>query len=465
MKSPRFVIVLLVSFLLLAEGTQAKITIPSFFSNGMVLQQQSMVAIWGSSDKQQQKVAVKTSWNNRKYTTRTDELGNWKVKVETPVYGGPYIVEISDGEVVCIENVLIGEVWLCSGQSNMDMRVSGRYGDPVLGSLDAIVTSENPEIRMFMVGSKMTSAPLTDCEGIWQEASSETVPDFSAAGYFFARKLNEVLRIPVGIIHASYGGSRVEAWMSKEAIEPYRDLEDVHNASILYNGMLSPVVGYGIRGCLWYQGEANVDAPDLYTQLFPSLVNDWRKKWGMGEFPFYYAQIAPFNYNKGEGKRKNSAYLREAQTACLKLIPSSGMIILTDIGDARTIHPMEKEAVGNRFAYMALGRTYGKKGFPTTGPLYKSMQTEGNKITLSFDEMGKGLTTYRQQLTGFEVAGEDKVFHPANARFGKDAQTVIVSSPEVEQPVAVRYAFKDYIKGTLYNMSGLPASSFRTDNW
>ena len=465
MKSPRFVIVLLVSFLLLAEGTQAKITIPSFFSNGMVLQQQSMVAIWGSSDKQQQKVAVKTSWNNRKYTTRTDELGTWKVKVETPVYGGPYIVEISDGEVVCIENVLIGEVWLCSGQSNMDMRVSGRYGDPVLGSLDAIVTSENPEIRMFMVGSKMTSAPLTDCEGIWQEASSETVPDFSAAGYFFARKLNEVLRIPVGIIHASYGGSRVEAWMSKEAIEPYRDLEDVHNASILYNGMLSPVVGYGIRGCLWYQGEANVDAPDLYTQLFPSLVNDWRKKWGMEEFPFYYAQIAPFNYNKGEGKRKNSAYLREAQTACLKLIPSSGMIILTDIGDARTIHPMEKEAVGNRFAYMALGRTYGKKGFPTTGPLYKSMQTEGNKITLSFDEMGKGLTTYRQQLTGFEVAGEDKVFHPANARFGKDAQTVIVSSPEVEQPVAVRYAFKDYIKGTLYNMSGLPASSFRTDNW
>ena len=465
MKSPRFVIVLLVSFLLLAEGTQAKITIPSFFSNGMVLQQQSMVAIWGSSDKQQQKVAVKTSWNNRKYTTRTDELGNWKVKVETPVYGGPYIVEISDGEVVCIENVLIGEVWLCSGQSNMDMRVSGRYGDPVLGSLDAIVTSENPEIRMFMVGSKMTSAPLTDCEGIWQEASSETVPDFSAAGYFFARKLNEVLRIPVGIIHASYGGSRVEAWMSKEAIEPYRDLEDVHNASILYNGMLSPVVGYGIRGCLWYQGEANVDAPDLYTQLFPSLVNDWRKKWGMEEFPFYYAQIAPFNYNKGEGKRKNSAYLREAQTASLKMIPSSGMIILTDIGDARTIHPMEKEAVGNRFAYMALGRTYGKKGFPTTGPLYKSMQTEGNKITLSFDEMGKGLTTYRQQLTGFEVAGEDKVFHPANARFGKDAQTVIVSSPEVEQPVAVRYAFKDYIKGTLYNMSGLPASSFRTDNW
>lgn len=465
MKRYQLITVLLASFLLLAEGMQAKITLPAFFSDGVVLQQQSAVAIWGNSDKKRQKITVKTSWNQKKHTTVTDESGQWKVKVETPVYGGPYNIEVSDGEAVSINNVLIGEVWLCSGQSNMDMRVGGRYSDPVIGSLDAIVTSENPEVRMFTIGSKMTSEPLTDCEGRWQEATSETVPDFSAVGYFFARKLNQVLRVPVGIIHASYGGSRVEAWMSKEGIEPYKDLEDVHNASILYNGMLSPLMGYGIRGCLWYQGEANVDAPDLYTQLFPSLVNDWRGKWEIGEFPFYYAQIAPFNYNKGEGKGKNSAYLREAQTKCLKLIPSSGMIILTDMGDARTIHPMEKEAVGNRFAYMVLGQTYGRKGFPTTGPLYKSMQIEGNKITLSFDEIGKGLTAYRQPLTGFEVAGEDKVFYPANAHFGKDAQTIIVSSPEVDYPVAVRYAFKDYVKGTLYNMSGLPASSFRTDNW
>lgn len=465
MRKFRFIIVLLASFLLLAEGVQAKVTLPSFFSDGMVLQQQSMVAIWGSSDKQQQKVTVKTSWNNKKYTVQTDESGRWEVKVQTPVYGGPYAIEVNDGEVVRINNVLIGEVWLCSGQSNMDMRVSGRYGDPVLGSLDAIATSGNPEIRMFTVGSKMTSEPLADCDGSWQEASSETVPEFSAAGYFFARKLYQVLHVPVGIIHASYGGSRVEAWMSKEGVAPYKDLPDVHNASILYNGMLSPVVGYGIRGCLWYQGEANIDVPDLYRQLFPSLVNDWRRQWGIGEFPFYYAQIAPFNYNKGEGKGKNSAYLREAQMKCLDLIPASGMILLTDIGDARTIHPMEKETVGNRFAYLVLGRTYGKKGFSTTGPLYKSMQVEGREITLSFDETGKGLTTYRQPLTGFEIAGEDRIFHPANARFGKDAQTVIVSSPEVERPVAVRYAFKDYVKGCLYNMSGLPASSFRTDNW
>lgn len=456
---------MLVSFLLQAEVTQARIELPSLFTDGMVLQQQSTVAIWGSSDKKHQQVTVKTSWNSGRYTTVTDASGRWKVKVETPAYGGPYTIEVSDGEPVLISNVLIGEVWLCSGQSNMDMRVSGRYGDPVIGSLDAIVTSANPQVRMFTVGSKMTNEPLTDCTGSWQEASSETVPEFSAAGYFFARMLHRVLGVPVGIIHASYGGSRVEAWMSSEGIAPYKDLEDVHNASILYNGMMSPVVGYGIRGCLWYQGESNMDVPDLYTRLFPSLVRDWRQKWGVGEFPFYYAQIAPNNYNKGEGKGKNSAYQREAQMKCLSLIPSSGMITLTDIGDARTIHPMEKETVGKRFAYMALGRTYGMKGFPVTGPLYKSMQTEGNRITLSFDETGKGLTAYRQPLTDFEVAGEDRVFHPAEARFGKDAQTVIVSSTEVEHPVAVRYAFKDYVKGSLYNMSGLPASSFRTDDW
>lgn len=460
-----FILFALALYGIAPQTAEAKVTLPSFFSDGMVLQQRSVVPVWGSSDGKSQKVAVRTSWNDKEYTTSVDGNGQWKVKVETPVYGGPYTLEVSDGETVFIHNVLIGEVWLCSGQSNMDMRTSGRFGDPVIGSLDAIVTSGNPEIRMFTVGSKITSEPLSDCKGTWQEASSETVPEFSAAGYFFARKLNEVLKVPVGIIHASYGGSRVEAWMSRESVEPYVGHPEVHDQCILYNGMLNPVVGYGIRGCLWYQGEANVDAPDLYMELFPALVADWRQRWEIGEFPFYYAQIAPYNYNKGEGKGKNSAYLREAQLKSLELIPSSGMIVLTDIGDSRTIHPMEKREVGKRFAYMALGRTYGKKGFPITGPLYKSMQVEGDKIRISFDEAGKGLTVFRQPVTGFEIAGEDKVFHSAEVRFGKDMQTLTVSSPEVKAPVAVRYAFKDYVKGSLYNMAGLPASSFRTDNW
>ena len=443
----------------------AKITLPAVFSDGMVLQQESMVAIWGSSDKKNAKVKVSTSWDDAVYTVKAEPSGGWKVKVKTPSWGGPYEIEISDGESLRIQNVLIGEVWVCSGQSNMDMRVGGRYNEPVIGSLDAIVTSDNPAIRMFTVGSKMTSEPLADCTGSWQEASTETVPDFTAVGYYFARKLNQVLKVPVGIIHASYGGSRVEAWMSKEGVAPYKGQPDVRNECILYNGMMNPVVGYGIRGCLWYQGEANVDAPDLYTQLFPAMVADWRAKWDVGEFPFYYAQIAPNHYSKEDRKGKNSAYLREAQLKCLDLIPSSGMVVLMDLGDAHTIHPMEKESVGNRFAYMALGKTYGKKGFPTTGPLYQSMQVKENRVEITFREVGRGLTCFHKSMDGFEIAGEDRVFHPAHARFGKDAQTIIVSSPEVTHPVAVRYAFKDYIVGTLFNMSGLPMSSFRTDDW
>lgn len=446
-------------------STEGKITLPAVFSEGMVLQQQTEVAVCGSTDKGSRKITVVTSWDKKRYVTTSDEEGQWRLKVQTSVYGGPYEMEISDGTPITIKDIWIGEVWLCSGQSNMDMRVSGRYGDPVIGSLDAIVTSDNPQIRMFTVGHKLSSEPQTDCKGMWQQASTETVPEFSAAGYFFARKLNEVLECPVGIIHASYGGSRVEAWMSLSGVVPYKGIPEVRNECILFNGMINPVVGYGIKGCLWYQGEANIDAPDLYTQLFPAMVADWRNLWEQGEFPFIYAQIAPYRYNKGENKGENSAYLREAQLKCLDLIPVSAMITLMDVGDERTIHPMEKQTVGNRFAYMALERIYGKKGFIAAGPIYRSMKIAKNQVVLTFDNVGKGLTSFRLPLTDFEVAGEDQVFYPAKARFGKDMKTVVVSSSEVDVPIAVRYAFKDYVKGSLYNIYGIPASSFRTDNW
>ncbi|MBQ8521413.1 MAG: sialate O-acetylesterase, partial [Bacteroides sp.] len=426
---------------------------------------QTEAAVWGSTDKGSRKITVITSWDKKRYVTTSDETGKWRLKVNTPVFGGPYQIEVSDGTPITINDVWVGEVWLCSGQSNMDMRVSGRYGDPVIGSLDAIVTADKPQIRMFTVGHKLTSEPQADCQGVWQAASSETIPEFSAAGYFFARKLNEVLGCPVGIIHTSCGGSRVEAWMSKAAITPYKETPGVRDESILFNGMLSPVIGYGIKGCLWYQGEANVNAPDLYTQLFPAMVADWRSSWQQGDFPFIYAQIAPFRYNNSLKKGENSAYLREAQLKCLDLIPASAMITLMDVGDDRTIHPMEKETVGNRFAYRALECVYGKKGFVSAGLVYRSMQIEKNEAILTFDNVGKGLTSYRLPLTDFEVAGEDQVFYPAKARFGKDMKTIIVSAPEVNTPVAVRYAFKNYTKGSFYNIYGIPASSFRTDNW
>ena len=250
-----------------------------------------------------------------------------------------------------------------------------------------------------------------------------------------------------------------------EGVAPFKDIEEVQNECILYNGMLAPVVGYGIRGCLWYQGEANIDYPDLYTRLLPAMVADWRQKWGQGEFPFYYAQIAPYNSGKGEGKGKNSAYLREAQTKCLDLIPNSGMAILTDIGYPNTIHPMKKEEVGDRFAYLALGLTYGMKGFPVTGPMFQEMKIEGKEATITFKSTGRGVTSYRQDIKGFEVADADRVFHPAKARISNDPKKVIVWSDKVAQPVAVRFCFKDYTDCNLFNYAGLPASSFRTDNW
>lgn len=444
---------------------EAKITMPHLFTDGMVLQQQSKVSVWGTSDKHNVKISLVTSWNGLTYTTKTDANGKFRVAVDTPAYGGPYDITISDGDQLTLKDVSIGEVWLCSGQSNMDMRMSGRYGDGVYGALDAIVTSDNPQIRMFTTALKFSGTPLDDVDGQWLQASTENTLEFSATAYFFARRLHEVLHVPVGIIHASCGGSKVEAWMSEESVAPYTHLKEVENPSCLFDGMMNAIVGYGIRGCLWYQGESNVDAPDLYTTLFPTMVADWRKRWQQGEFPFYYAQIAPNNYNKKEGPGANSAYQREAQQKCLSLIPRSGMIVLSDIGQPQTIHPMEKQAVGNRFACLALNDTYGRKGLPASGPVYREIKIDGSQIEVFFDHVGKGLTTYRQPFSDFEIAGEDRVFHPAQIRYGKDAKSLILSSPNVPKPVAVRYGFKDYFKGCLYNMLGLPASSFRSDNW
>lgn len=444
---------------------EAKITMPRLFSNGMVLQQKSNVAIWGKSDKKNASISLVASWDKKRILTKSDNDGLFRFTITTPQYGETYQIDISDGDHLVIKDIIVGEVWLCSGQSNMDMRIGGRYGDGIRGALDAIVTSDNPLIRMFTAKVTFSGTPLDDLDGEWQAASTETTADFSATAYFFARKLNQVLHVPVGIIHLSCGGSKVEAWMSQESVAPYKHLKDVQNPSCLFDGMMNAAVGYGIRGCLWYQGEANVDSPDLYTQLFPTMVADWRQRWQQGDFPFYFAQIAPYNYRHKEGKGANSAYMREAQQKCLSLIPNSGMVVLSDIGQPYTIHPIDKQPVGERFAYLALHDTYGKQGVPESGPVYREMKIDGNRIELFFDHMGRGLTTYRQPFNDFEIAGEDHVFYPAWAGLGKDAQSIVVSSNKVAHPVAVRYGFKDYFQGCLYNMYGLPASSFRTDDW
>lgn len=451
----------MVLFSALVMTAEAKVKMPAIFADGMVLQQQSNVALWGTTDQKGKKITIIASWGKKKYIVDTDHQGRWRTKIATPAYGGPYSIEVSDGEKTTFNNVMIGEVWLCSGQSNMDMRISGRYGDAVIGAQDAIFAPANTNIRMFTVGLKMTGDPLDDCTGKWEESSCETVPEFSATAYFFAKKLNEITGIPVGVIHASCGGSRCEAWMSNEAAAQYNGDKRVQNASCLYNGMISPILGYGIKGCIWYQGEANTDFPELYATLFPAMVSDWRNRWDCGKFPFLYAQIAPYQY----GKENNSAFLREAQLKSLDLVPNSGMVVLMDIGREMTIHPMDKLPVGNRFAYLAMSKVYGKKIEGAEGPKYTSMTVEGNKLILKFEGTGKGLTTYRQPITDFEVAGEDQVFHPAQVRYGKDMKSLELTSPNVAKPVAARYAFKNYAKGCMFNSLGMPLSSFRTDNW
>ncbi|MBN1415283.1 MAG: sialate O-acetylesterase [Bacteroidales bacterium] len=458
-------------------GLKAEIRLPSLFSGNMVLQQQTEVAIWGWAGKGAN-VILKTSWDGCKYETRTDENGKWKVMIKTPAAGGPYDIKISDGKVKTISNVLIGEVWLCSGQSNMEMPMKGYTGQPVLGSNDAILRSKNTNIRFITVPRSSKTEVQDDFEGRWMQAEPATVVDFSATAYYFARLLHEILDVPVGLIHVSYGGSCIETWMSRETSEPYLGVDipqpgdsvKVPNRTptVLFNSMLSPVIGYTLKGAIWYQGETNYMNPDEYARLFATMVKEWRALWGQGEFPFYYAQIAPFNnrlYKPRQDyyEKLNSAYLREAQLKAMDVIPNCGMAVLMDIGEELCIHPADKKTGSERLAYWALAKTYGIEGIGYASPLFKEMTVNDTSVVLSFYNIPNGLTSFGKEVTTFEVAGNNRVFYPARASLRRT--TVVLTCREVKEPVAVRYAFKDFVVGDLFTTEGIPVSSFRTDDW
>ena len=455
---------------------KAEIKLPSIFTDNLILQQESSPSIWGWAVAKSE-VTVTTSWNSKTYTTKADRDGKWKLKVETIKYGGPYTITISDGTPVTIKNVLLGEVWLCGGQSNMEMPMKGFSGQPVDGSNMAILKSKNPTIRLITVPRKSTTDAQDNFEGKWEEANPETVSNFSATGYFFGRLLEEMIDVPIGLISVNYGGSCIQAWMSRETSVPFGDtsLPDTdadikvpnRTPTTLFYGMLNPVIGYGIRGAIWYQGETNYEEADKYVELFPTMVKEWRNLWNVDEFPFYYCQIAPFDYSiyhKTDWKEKyNSAYLREAQLKCTELIPNSAMAVLMDCANATSIHPSEKNIAGERLALIALAKTYNMTGFGYASPVYKSMEISGSTVTISFDNVPNGITSYDEEITTFEIAGENKVFYPATV--WKRNKSVVLSSPQVKEPVAVRYAFKDAVKGQLFSTEGLPLSSFRTDDW
>ncbi|MDN3594837.1 sialate O-acetylesterase [Zunongwangia endophytica] len=469
--------ILLSTFILLSIQANAQLKLPALFSDNMILQQETEVPIWGWG-KNSSEYEVQTSWSDKSYSVKSDKQGKWKLKITTPKAGGPYTINVSNGnDSKTLQNVMIGEVWLCSGQSNMEMPLKGFPGQPVEGGNEEIISSKNSKIRLITIPRDSKIQPKHDFEGNWQEASPKYVGNFSATAWYFGSLLNDVLDIPVGLIHVSYGGSNVEAWMSKKMLEDFdsisipKEVEDIgepnRTATALYNGMLAPVINYGIKGTIWYQGESNYDRPFQYKHLFKKMVNAWREEWGQDEFPFYFAQIAPFDYSVFTPdtivEKYNSAYLREAQLKASKEITNSGIAILTDVGEKDNIHPAQKRKGGQRLAYLALAKTYGLEGFEFESPELNAIEVKENSIIVSFNKVPNGITSHGQKVTGFELAGEDREFHKAKAEVRR--KSVVLTSSEVKNPIAVRYLFDDFVEAQLWSNGGLPISSFRTDDW
>ena len=653
---------LVILFLFVIQVSLAQdLKLPAIFSDNMVLQQKTNTPVWGWAAPEKT-IQVTGSWNNKTVTAVADKSGKWMVKLTTPNAGGPYTLMVKGDNTITFQNVLIGEVWVCSGQSNMEMPMTGWPNTPVFKSDTTIKQASNyPNIRLFNLQKKISETPLSDCTGKWVVSSSEAVAAFSATGYFFGLELYKRLNIPVGLIMTAWGGTPSEAWTSAEYIEKYdnfkplierlknkdfrkndsleyiktfskwqtqvgpenmefpgsiqkwmsdslndsewsktsipegwqadpklngfggvvwfrktveipkewegKDLSvefgpiddmdiswindyklgehmasnefyiprkytlpankvkagpnvvvvrmlnimgpggingtpsqlkiypvqdgdakaislagewkykmDVDNSKLpavpqnkiefnanypssLFNGMINPLIPYAIKGAIWYQGESNVYDAKLYAQIFPEMVKCWRTIWNQGDFPFYYVQIAPYDY----GATSNSELLREAQLHSLKNIPNSGMAVTMDIATIKNIHPPDKESVGKRLAYWALAKSYNIKNLAYSGPLYKKMMIENSEIKLYFDYAKNGLEAKGSELTNFEIAGKDRKFVPALAII--ENNTVTVHSFDVPIPVAVRYGWSNTATPNLFNVEGLPASSFRTDDW
>ena len=461
---------------LLSFSSIAQIELSNLFSDNMVLQQESHVNFWGKAKKNQELI-IYTSWSAKIIRTIVKDDGSWEVKIKTPSAGGPYNIQVTcDGETKTINNVLIGEVWLASGQSNMEMTLSGNNREPVNGSLDAIANSNNTKIRFFNVKVKVSEERIDDIEGEWLEANFKNTPNFSAVAYSFAKYLNQVLDIPFGIINSPKDGSVAEAWISPDVLKKittnkelsYYAKQPHNNPSVLFNGMINAIIPFTIKGVIWYQGEGNSGRYQNYMKLMNGLIKNWRDEWGLGDFPFYFVQLAP-NGSLGQGNGTSQAFLREAQLRTMLSVKNTGMAVTLDIGSTITNHPPEKLLIGKRLAYWALAKNYGFNGLPHSGPVYESMKVKNNKVYVNFKFAKNGVTSYGKPLSGFEIAGEDKIFYSADASIdphwsaGWENRSVLtLSNKNVPNPLYIRYGWKNYIEGALYNVEGLPASSFRS---
>ena len=491
-------------FLLFAVNVSAEVKPAALFSDHMVLQRGMAAPVWGTAEPGE---AVKVTLNRQTRRTTADANGRWMLRLRKLKAGGPYEMRIQGKNSLTIHDVLVGEVWVASGQSNMEFTVSSKVAR-FAGMLDEekeIATANYPEIRMFTEKQAKSYAPKDELAGDWKVCRPETVPGFSAVGYLFARDLQQRLHVPVGILTVAYGASTAEAWAPREAVAadprlkpmldrfdaledfykahpgamaadsppgpqtlnarpprpgPMRDpVQDQHEPTVLFNGMVHAVIPYAIRGAIWYQGESIVGGKEglaLYPHVMETLVAQWRQLWGEGDFPFYAVQLPALK------NVSNNPLVREGQAQILSL-PNTGLAVTIDAGDPDNVHPKNKEPVGERLALIALANAYGRK-LEYSGPRYSSMKVEGNAIRIRFTHVDGGLVAKDGPLKWFQIAGADGQFVDADATIEGD--TVLVKSDKAPAPAAVRYAWANYPIGcNLYNSAGLPAAPFRTDTW
>lgn len=456
---------ILLLFVFIVQVSNAQLRLPSVFGDHMVLQQQSEVTIWGWAGPAE-KIAIKASWLEDTVKTVALNTAKWSVKLKTPVAGGPFKIRIKGNTEITLQDVMVGEVWICSGQSNMEWSVNHGAAD----AAEDMPKANFPDIRLFHVNKSGADSPQERGEGEWKLCTPETMKGFSATGYFFGKKLHNDLKIPIGLINVSWGGTPAEVWTQKEKVENDPELKASSDLlkqfqwwpsapGVVYNAMIRPLVPFGIAGVIWYQGESNTAAPATYQKLMKTMIESWRSDFNK-EFPFYYVQIAPFS---GYGRNHEGALIQEQQCRLLS-VSKTGMVIISDkVDDVSNIHPKYKKPVGDRLANFALTELYKRPVLGYKSPVYKSMKVEKGKIRIYFDYAEIGLISFGGDPKEFLIAGSDQKFYPATAKI--EGSTVNVFAKEVKVPVAVRYAWGNAIVSNLFNKEGLPVSLFRTDDW
>lgn len=475
-----------ITLAVLSSSSLAHTRLPSIFGSNMVLQQKQPNRVWGWGDAGD-KIVVGIA-DQRKETTVGND-GKWQVTLDPMAAGGPHRLEIKGHDRIAFDNVMVGEVWICSGQSNMQW--------PIRASDDAdleAMTASYANIRLISVPQVGTQEPQADFDGEWQVCTPQTANEFSAVGYFFGRQLHQTLDVPIGLIDDAWGGSACEAWINREKLKSdgrfdalLKHWEDVEarlakeddprekrqltgnqRPANIYNGVLKPTIGYGIKGVIWYQGESNASRAYQYRQLFPFMIQTWRDEWQQGDFPFYWVQLADYRDEKPDPADSDWAELREAQSMTMGL-PNTGEAVIIDLGEAHDIHPKNKQDVAKRLARWALANDYGYRELAFRSPSYKSMGTKGNAIVLTFEHVGGGLDTFDvRDPVGFTIAGDDRIFRNAKAQLlgtGRGVTQIKVWNDDVDSPVAVRYAWADNPVCNVQNQEGLPLTPFRTDDW